>query len=80
MSLHNTVESGLKQSHQIPKMCTTDVGKQVLCPRCGLPGILDAKTFGRKTPGTSKVYFCVRHWLPGERKILWHYVGERLNG
>ena len=71
----NTVESGLKQPHQIPKMRTTDVGKQVMCPRCGQPGVLDAKTFGRKTPGKKATYFYVRHWLPKERKILWHYAG-----
>ena len=75
MSKHDTAKSGLKQPHQIPKICKADIGKQVMCPRCGLLGILDAKTFNRKTPGEKATYFYVRHWIPAERKILWHYGG-----
>jgi len=32
------MKSGLKHPYQMSKICKTDVGKQVLCPRCGLPG------------------------------------------
>jgi len=49
------------------------VGKKILCPRCNVEGVLTVKEIPRKTV---KYYaFYVYHYIPDERKILWHYYG-----
>jgi len=76
MPEHGMVKSGVRHPCLLAQNPSPCIGKQIRCKKCGLIGILDAKVFKRKTPGTAKTYLYIRHWIPGERKVLWHYYGK----
>jgi hypothetical protein len=76
MPEHDVVKSGIRHGCLLAQNLRTRIGKQVCCTKCGRYGVLNAKVFKRKTPGKAKAYLYVRHWIPGERKILWHYYGK----
>jgi len=76
MPEHNMVKSGIRYPCLLAQNPSTCIGKRIRCKKCGLHGVLDAKVFKRKTTEKAKAYLYIRHWIPGERKILWHYYGK----
>ena len=56
------------------KNIASRVGKTVLCPKCGKPGILKVKEIPRKETVYHALY--VYHYDPMIKRPKWHYYGK----
>ena len=64
-------DSVIKRAPGNRQNIASGVGKRVVCPRCGQEGTLAVKEIPRKNFKYHAYY--VRHYIPEQRKILWHY-------